>query len=148
MFYYPARSMNNPENVDSFKVFQLLMNHVSDMLHPPSCKEERRRGKFEFAERAVTGRKREKEKRRVVRMFRKLFLLNRHGLFHHDQGAEKRFFPEARFHGGQIFEDTQNIPDLERMLVLIPFRAMMKSGQILLEESVPKMVHYFLNVFP
>ena len=30
MYYYPARSMNNHENIDSFKVFQLLMNHVSD----------------------------------------------------------------------------------------------------------------------
>ena len=50
--------------------------------------------------------------------------------------------------GGQIFENPHNITDLEWMLVLIPFRALMKSGQILLEESIPEMVHYFLNFFP
>ena len=87
------------------------MSHVSDMLHtppPPSCKEERRRRKFENADRAVTGRKREKEKRRVVRMFRKLFLLNRHELFHQNQVAERRLFTEARFHGGSnLREPTQ-----------------------------------------
>ena len=83
-----------------FKVFKLLMSYISDML--PSFKQERRTGKLEIAERAVTGRKREKEKRRVV-------LTEQTRVIPSGPGCRDTILPNGQIsRGSSLSEPTQN----------------------------------------